>query len=283
MNVESSTIRRRGIVLAIAVALIAGGAIGALGMSEHARQQNTAHITLVSSPDPARVANSISFTNGFAAIVKASLPEVVNISSTKVIKNRGQQNPFMNDPFFQQFFGPDGGRQFQQQQPREQKEYALGSGVIVSPEGYILTNNHVVDGSTDVTVDLADKRHFTAKVVGTDDRTDIAVLKIDATGLTAMPLGHSSSLEVGDFVLAIGNPFGVGESVSMGIVSALGRSSLGIEGHNSYENFIQTDAAINHGNSGGALVDVHGELVGINTAILTADQRWAAVEKATQA
>jgi serine protease Do len=271
MNVESATIRRRGTVLAVALALVAGGAIGALGMSEHARQQQgTAHITLASSPDPARVANSISFANGFAPIVKASLPEVVNISSTKVIKNRGQQqNPFMNDPFFQQFFGQDGGRQFQQQQPREQKEYALGSGVIVSPEGYILTNNHVVDGASDVTVDLSDKRHFTAKVVGTDDRTDIAVLKIDAPGLTAMPLGHSSALEVGDFVLAIGNPFGVGESVSMGIVSALGRSSLGIEGRNSYENFIQTDAAINHGNSGGALVDIHGELVGINTAILT--------------
>jgi serine protease Do len=272
MNVESATIRRRGTVLAVALALVAGGAIGALGMSEHARQQQgTAHITLASAPDPARVANSISFANGFAPIVKASLPEVVNISSTKVIKNGGQQqNPFLNDPFFQQFFGPNGGgRQQQQQQPREQKEYALGSGVIVSPEGYILTNNHVVDGATDVTVDLSDKRHFTAKVVGTDERTDIAVLKIDAPGLTAMPLGHSSALEVGDFVLAIGNPFGVGESVSMGIVSALGRTSLGIEGRNSYEDFIQTDAAINHGNSGGALVDIHGELVGINTAILT--------------
>jgi serine protease Do len=269
MNVESSTIRRRGIGLAVALALVAGCAIGALGMSEHARQQGTAHITLVSSPDPARVANSISFANGFAPVVKASLPAVVNISSTKVIKNRGQQIPFSNDPFFQQFFGPDGGKQFQQQQPREQKEYALGSGVVVSPEGYILTNNHVVEGASDVTVDLADKRHFTAKIVGMDSRTDIAVLKIEASGLTAMPLGHSGGLEIGDFVLAIGNPFGVGESVSMGIVSALGRTSLGIEGRNSYENFIQTDAAINHGNSGGALVDVHGELVGINTAILT--------------
>jgi serine protease Do len=271
MNVESATIRRRGAGLVVALALVAGGAIGALGMSEHAKQQGNAHITLASSPDPARVASSISFANGFAPIVKASLPEVVNISSTVVVKNRGQQqNPFLNDPFFQQFFGPDGGRQTpQQQQPRDQKEYALGSGVIVSPEGYILTNNHVVDGATDVTVDLSDKRHFTAKIVGTDSRTDTAVLKIDAPGLTAMPLGHSSALEVGDFVLAIGNPFGVGESVSMGIVSALGRSSLGIEGRNSYEDFIQTDAAINHGNSGGALVDVHGELVGINTAILT--------------
>lgn len=269
-----STIRRRGGVAAIVIALVAGGAIGAVGMSRHDSQEHTAHITLVSQPNPERVAGSINFANGFAPIVKASLPAVVNISSTKVVKQgrgQGQQEvPFFNDPFFEQFFGQNGGRQFRQQQPqRPTKEYALGSGVVVSPEGYILTNNHVVEDASDVTVDLADKRHFTAKVVGTDPHTDLAVLKIDATGLTAMPLGHSSSLEIGDFVLAIGDPFGVGESVSMGIVSALGRTNPEIEGNGAYEDFIQTDAAINHGNSGGALVDVHGELVGINTAILT--------------
>lgn len=265
-----SSIRRRGSIAAIVVALVAGGAIGAVGMARHDSQDHTAHITLVSQPNPERVASSINFANGFAPVVKASLPAVVNISSTKVVKQRGQEMPFMNDPFFEQFFGQNGGRQFRQQQPqRPTKEYALGSGVIVSPEGYILTNNHVVEGASDVTVDLSDKRHFTAKVVGTDPLTDIAVIKIDANSLTAMPLGHSNALQIGDFVLAIGDPFGVGESVSMGIVSALGRTNQEIEGNGAYEDFIQTDAAINHGNSGGALVDVHGELVGINTAILT--------------
>jgi serine protease Do len=279
MNPKS--FRRRGTVAGLALALIAGGAIGAVGMSQHDRQETTAHITLASAPSPA-IANSISFTNGFASVVKSTLPAVVNISSTKLVKQRSQEMPFFNDPFFQQFFGPDGqdqgqgqgqGRRFHQQQPqqpeRQMKEYALGSGVIVSPEGYILTNNHVVEGATDITVDLSDRRHFTAKLIGTDPLTDVAVIKINADNLTAMPLGHSNTLQVGDFVLAIGDPFGVGESVSMGIVSATGRTNQGIEGNGAYEDFIQTDAAINHGNSGGALVDVHGELVGINTAILT--------------
>jgi serine protease Do len=277
MNPKS--FRRRGTVAGLALALIAGGAIGAVGMSQHDRQETTAHITLASAPSPA-IANSISFTNGFASVVKSTLPAVVNISSTKLVKQRSQEMPFFNDPFFQQFFGPDGqdqgqgqGRRFHQQQPqqpeRQMKEYALGSGVIVSPEGYILTNNHVVEGATDITVDLSDRRHFTAKLIGTDPLTDVAVIKINAENLTAMPLGHSNTLQIGDFVLAIGDPFGVGESVSMGIVSATGRTNQGIEGRGSYEDFIQTDAAINHGNSGGALVDVHGALVGINTAILT--------------
>jgi serine protease Do len=270
MNTAASTYRRRGLILAVAVALAAGGGIGALAMSQHARSQDTAHITLVSSPDP-RLASSISFTNGFAPVVKEALPAVVNISSSKVVKTRDNMSPFFNDPFFRQFFGPEQ----RQQQPREETEHSLGSGVIVSPEGYILTNNHVVEGATDVTVDLADKRHFTAKIVGTDPRTDVAVLKINATNLPAMALGNSHSLQVGDFVLAIGDPFGIGETVTMGIVSATGRTGLGIEGQGSYEDFIQTDAAINPGNSGGALVDVHGELVGINTAIVTGESSGA--------
>jgi serine protease Do len=267
MKMEWLLLRRKSSAIVLTAALAVGGAIGAVAMSAraHMGQNGNAHIALVSSPDPARVANSISFTAGFAPVVKGAVPAVVNISSTRVVKTRGQQNPFMNDPFFQQFFGHGQ----EQQQPLEQREHSLGSGVIVTPDGYILTNNHVVEGAKDIDVELSDQRHFTGKVIGTDPRTDVAVVKIDASGLTAMPLGNSKGLEVGDFVLAIGEPFGLRSTVTMGIVSAKGRTGLGIEGQNSYEDFIQTDAAINPGNSGGALVDVHGELVGINTAILS--------------
>jgi serine protease Do len=154
------------------------------------------------------------------------------------------------------------------QQPKSQRETSLGSGVVVSPDGYILTNNHVVEGATDVNVQFSDKHEYPAKIVGTDKYTDVAVLKIDKTGLTTLPLADSSRSQVGDVVLAMGNPFGLGQTVTMGIISAKGRAGLGIE---RFEDFIQTDAAINRGNSGGALIDTHGELVGINTAILSGD------------
>ena len=154
----------------------------------------------------------------------------------------------------------------QVQAPQKQREEALGSGVIVSPDGYILTNNHVIDKATDIKVVLADRREFKARLVGADSKTDIAVLKVDATGLPVIPLGDSTTMKAGNFVLAVGNPFGLNQTVTMGIVSATGRGGLGIE---DYEDFIQTDAAINPGNSGGALVDVNGDLVGINTAILS--------------
>src|SRR5262249_48275966 len=147
-----------------------------------------------------------------------------------------------------------------------QREHSLGSGVIVSSDGHILTNNHVVNGATEIKVSLPDKREMDAKVVGTDPKTDIAVLKIDAKDLPTLPLGDSTKMRVGDFVIAVGNAFGVGEAVTMGIISATGRGGLGIE---DYEDFIQTDAAVNPGNSGGALVNVNGELIGINTAILS--------------
>jgi serine protease Do len=197
----------------------------------------------------------------YERIAKAVTPAIVAIQSTQVIKL--QQSPFSMDPFFRQFFG-DMFPQFNI--PREQRQHALGSGVIVSSDGYIVTNNHVVAKATEIQVILSDKRTFKGKVVGADPQTDIAVVKIEGTGLPTAPFGDSNQLRVGDTVLAFGNPFGQYFTVTRGIVSALGRSGMGIEG---FENFIQTDAAINPGNSGGALVNVRGQVVGINTAILS--------------
>src|SRR6202790_470675 len=210
---------------------------------------------------------------GFAPVIKTVLPDVVNISTSKVVK--ASDHPDMQDgmpdgmpPFFQQFFGQQFGPNSENRSPRErdQREDSLGSGVIVSPDGYILTNNHVIEGATDVRVTLADKRQLKAKVVGADPKTDIAVLKIEGSGYPAITIGDSSKVQVGDYALAVGDPFGVGQTVTMGIVSAMNRGNLGIE---DYEDFIQTDAPINPGNSGGALVNDRGELIGINTAILS--------------
>jgi serine protease Do len=202
----------------------------------------------------------------FAPVVKRAAPAVVNISSSKVVKTSGSQmNPGMfDDPMFRQFFG---GRmpQQQQRQPRSERSQSLGSGVIVSPDGYILTNNHVVEGATEVKVSFADKREYPAKIIGTDPMTDVAVIKIDEHNLPTLTLSDSSHAQIGDVVLAVGDPFGLGQTVTMGIVSATGRSGLGIE---RFEDFIQTDAPINPGNSGGALINTRGELIGINTAIL---------------
>ena len=201
--------------------------------------------------------------NTFAPVVKKVLPAVVSVSSSKIVKT-GFSDQGEMDPLFRQFFGDSQGRQ--SNPPRQRRAEGLGSGVIVSPEGYILTNNHVVDGATEVRVTLNDRREFKARVIGTDPKTDVAVLKIDAPNLQPVVIGDSDRLQVGDYVLAVGNPFGLGKTVTMGIVSAMGRGNLGIE---DYENFIQTDASINPGNSGGALVNDRGELVGINTAILS--------------
>ncbi|MEJ8846509.1 Do family serine endopeptidase [Variovorax rhizosphaerae] len=199
---------------------------------------------------PAGLAQAVSPGSLSAAAKKAS-PAVVSINTSKA----AQRNPRSNDPWFRFFFGDQG---------EEQPQVGLGSGVIVSGDGYILTNNHVVEGADEIEVTLNDSRHVPAKVVGTDPDTDLAVLKVDLDKLPVIVLGNSDALQVGDQVLAIGNPFGVGQTVTSGIVSALGRNQLGI---NTFENFIQTDAAINPGNSGGALVDVAGNLEGINTAI----------------
>ncbi len=189
-----------------------------------------------------------------APMLKDVLPAVVNISSaqTQVVNN-----PLFNDPFFRHFFNiPE----------QKQKKQSRGSGVIINARvGYVLTNNHVIEKADEISVILHDGRQFNAKLIGTDPETDIALLKIPAENLTALSFANSDRLQVGDFVVAIGNPFGLGQTVTSGIVSALGRSGLGIEG---YEDFIQTDASINPGNSGGALVNLRGELVGINTAII---------------
>lgn len=190
-----------------------------------------------------------------ADVAQKVIPSVVNIASVKTVTI--EQSPFFADPLFRDFFG---------NVPHERVQKALGSGVIVSADGYIITNDHVVAGADKVEVRLADDRVFTARIIGTDPKSDIALIKIEAKGLPAIPIGDSTKLRIGAFVLAVGNPFGLGQTVTMGIVSAMGRSGLGIT---DYENFIQTDAAINPGNSGGALVNMKGELVGINTAILS--------------
>ncbi|MEO8599309.1 MAG: Do family serine endopeptidase [bacterium] len=193
--------------------------------------------------------------NSYRDAAKIAMPSVVNIFTTK--EARQQRTPYLEDPFFKKFFGDGYGAQ-------EEKQSSLGSGVVISPQGYILTNNHVVEAADEIEVALADGRKAVAKVVGADPETDLAVIKIDVPNLSAITLGRIEQVRVGDPVLAIGNPFGVGQTVTMGIISALGRNHLGI---NTFENFIQTDAAINPGNSGGALIDTNGNLLGINTAI----------------
>ncbi len=202
------------------------------------------------------------------AVAKQAKASVVNVSSTtKVREGQGlfeAPSPFFDDPFFRRFFGEEFQRRFRE--PREFRQEGMGSGVIVSADGYIVTNNHVVENADEIEVSLPDKRQFKAKVIGTDPKTDVAVIKIEATGLPILPWTDSGRLEVGELVLAVGSPFGLTQTVTMGIISAVGRANMGIV---DYEDFIQTDAAINPGNSGGALVNLHGELVGINTAIFT--------------
>ncbi|MDD5544746.1 MAG: DegQ family serine endoprotease [Acidobacteriia bacterium] len=214
---------------------------------------------------PQEVSALSAENRAFQAIAKAVLPGVVNISTTRMVKTNPQNMfPFFNDPLFRQFFGPGF-----QGTPQPQKEQSLGSGIIISPNGYIVTNNHVIDQATEIKVTLADKRELKGKLVGTDPKTDIAVIKIEASGLSVVPWGDSRELKPGEIVMAFGSPFGLNQTVTKGIVSATGRSNIGIE---NYEDFIQTDAAINPGNSGGPLVNINGELVGINTAILSAGQ-----------
>jgi len=202
----------------------------------------------------------------YSPVLKKVVPSVVRVNVKQKAKFASTQMPEL-PPQLRHFFGPGlpGGPGDGESMPHMPRAQGLGSGVIVTAEGYILTNNHVVEGAEEVKVTLQDGREFDAKVVGADPKTDVAVIKVDAGDLPALPLGDSEHLEVGDVVLAIGNPFGIGQTVTMGIVSATGRATMGLD----YEDFIQTDAAINPGNSGGALVDASGRLVGINTAILS--------------
>ena len=194
----------------------------------------------------------------YADAIAMATPAVVNIYTKKTVTRK--RPSLFDDPFFRQFFDPNGVA------PRQNTESSLGSGVIVSKQGYIVTNYHVIEGASDIIVMLQDGRNSSAKVIGTDAESDLAVLKIDLTGLTPIKLARAHQAEVGDVVFAIGNPFGVGQTVTMGIISATGRAGLGL---NQYQNFIQTDAAINPGNSGGALINANGTLIGINSALFS--------------
>jgi serine protease DegQ len=207
-------------------------------------------------PAVATVAAPAPTPGSFRTAAGRAMPAVVNILTSKALPRK---HPLLRDPYFKRFFGDrEGGEE------EEDDQNSLGSGVIVSPDGYILTNYHVIEGADEIEVVLADGRQSAAKLVGTDPETDLAVIKIALDRLPAIVLGHADQAKVGDVVLAIGNPFGVGQTVTMGIISALGRNNLHI---NHFENFIQTDAAINFGNSGGALIDTNGNLLGINSAI----------------
>jgi len=260
----STKVKTWSAAVVLAVGILIGGSL--IARASHGASSDAP----ILAPALANVAPAVPLSTSYAPIIKGVLPEVVSVSSSKLVHRTESTEPFFNDPLFQQFFGGKGQDRGQgpgsSEQAQPEREQGLGSGVIIGSNGYIITNNHVVDGASDVKVYLGDKREFPAKVVGTDAKTDIAVLKIDANNLPAIPMGDSSKMEVGDLVFAVGDPFGVGQTVTMGIVSAKGRAHLGIE---DYEDFIQTDAPINPGNSGGALINAKGELVGINTAILS--------------
>ena len=220
-------------------------------------EQERQVIEVKEAPLTSNTAPSLS-TTSYADAVEKAAPAVVNIFTQKLVTER--VHPLMEDPLFRHFFGDNQGS------TRQRLESSLGSGVIISPEGYILTNNHVIEAADEIQVALRDGRTAVARIVGTDPETDLAILKIELVELQPITLGHSQQLRVGDVVLAIGNPFGVGQTVTSGIVSATGRNMLGIS---TFENFIQTDAAINPGNSGGALITANGNLIGINTAIFS--------------
>ena len=254
-------VARKKLLLIAVTSAIAGIIIG-LGIS------TTLNLgSMANSEQPTISKESIEVLSkvdqAMAEVVAAVKPAVVNISSTHTVISRGIQNPFLNDPLFRRFFGEEFGGL---EKPREFKQSSLGSGVIVEKNGYILTNNHVVKDADEIKIRLSDKREFKGKVIGSDPKTDLAVIRIEAHSLPVIKIGDSGKMKVGETVLAIGNPFGLNQTVTSGIVSAVGRANVGIT---DYEDFIQTDAAINPGNSGGALVNIRGELIGINTAIFS--------------
>ena len=241
---------RRVLVASLALALV----LGAAGLWTAARTGLALAVAeppitaLAPAPGKPAALDQLSFNSGFAPVVKRVIPAVVNIASSRIVHPSEEE--------FSPFFGF----------PRDRTEQSLGSAVIVSSTGRLLTNHHMIEGASVIKVYLPDGREFRAAITGTDPHTDLAVLKVDALGLPFLTFGDSGKVEVGEFAIAVGNPFGVGQTVTMGIVSAIGRSNLGFE---DYENFIQTDAAVNPGSSGGALLNVRGELIGINTAILS--------------
>lgn len=259
MSVRIMQLRRSAVIFSLVIMFLVGGVLGLFARTWAGAPSGHAKLVPVFVDRALGAANDVGTSMGFANVLKPVLPAVVSIASSRIVKV--PQNQFFNNPFFQQFFGGQ-----LPSAPRQEREQGLGSGVIISADGYILTNNHVIDKATEIKVMLPDKRQFPGKVIGADPKTDIAVVKIAATGLPTVTLGDSSKLHVGDYAFAIGNPFGVGETATMGIISATGRNGLDIE---DYEDFIQTDAAINPGNSGGALINALGQVIGINTAILS--------------
>jgi serine protease Do len=254
-------INKKRFYLSAAIILILGVFVG-LVLSSHLDM--TSQLPASSQISSKSIDILTQLSDAQSEVAAVANPSVVNISTTRLISSR-EETPFelFDDPFFKRFFGD----QFPQPNvPKEHKEQSLGSGVIVSEDGYIVTNNHVIEKAQEIKVLLSNKRDYKAKLIGADPKTDIAVIKIDGKGLTALPWGDSNKLKVGEIVFAIGNPFALNQTVTMGVISAVGRANVGIA---DYEDFIQTDAAINPGNSGGALVNVRGELIGINTAILS--------------
>src|SRR2546426_5893101 len=248
--------------------LMAAAAIGGAASSGGFERAGSKRPTVSVAVNDAPLERQTKLATSFAPVVKKVAPGVVNVFTTKTVKSQIPEiTPFFDDPFFRRFFGQPFGDNGGRRAPRTFKERSLGSGVIVTKDGYILTNNHVVDGADEIKVAREkEKKQYTAKVVGRDPRTDIAVLKIEAKDLPFITFADSDKIEVGDVVLALGNPFGIGQTVTLGIVSATGRGGMHIV---DYEDFIQTDAAYNSSKSAGALVDAEGRLVGLNTAILS--------------
>ena len=264
MNHSVKLIQWGLVVLSVAGILLL--VVGPLACSPPSDTTVSEETAMAAQPSPPPAAETAASSQPFVAIAKQAKASVVNISSMKKGKQGGDRfpDPFFDNPFFRRFFGEE--FEGRTPAPRQHREQGLGSGVIVTTDGYIVTNNHVVEGADELSVALPDKRTFKAKIIGTDPKTDVAVIKIDALSLPVLPWGDAGQLQVGEMVLAIGNPFGLSQTVTMGIISAVGRANMGIV---DYEDFIQTDAAINPGNSGGALVNLKGELIGINTAIFT--------------
>jgi serine protease Do len=267
MNALDKIVRRLPLLLGGALLItVATAAVTAGNNSKGDSKQETKPPAVKLVVDERPVTRDVKLGTSFSPIVKKVAPSVVKVTTSTKVKQASMQDfPGFDNPFFRRFFGEE----FDQRAPRRQqnmpRQIGQGSGVIVTKDGYILTNNHVVDEADEVKVVLLDGREFTGKVVGKDPKTDVAVLKVDAKDLPFIEMADSDKIEVGDIVLAVGNPFGIGQTVTMGMISATGRATLGLD----YEDFIQTDAAINPGNSGGALVDTDGRLIGINTAILS--------------